>query len=178
MRFLFPATPFIVITAGVGSVSILQHLRSFYGGLQVPLAAAALACWAALVASIAARDYFRENLVRGREVLSAMSMVRARHDLCGLAITGVDWWATGGYTHLHREVPIYLRFHDEGRNYPPGSEDAVRGFNYAIAPTHTPISNRFTVSGCWGAICLQNRAGTCTEVPADEINQILRETGT
>jgi hypothetical protein len=179
MRFLFPATPFIVITAGVGSVSILQYLRSLYGRLQLPLVAAVLACWAALAASIAARDYFRENLVRGSEVISAMKLARARHDLCGLGLIDVDWWATGGYTHLHRDVPIYLRFHSENqRNYPPDSEDAVRGFNYAITSTHTPISNRFSISRCWGVICLQKRAGICTEVAADEINQILRDTGT
>jgi hypothetical protein len=38
--------------------------------------------------------------------------------MCGLAVRDVWFWETGGYTWLHRDVPLYFADYDPGRTLP------------------------------------------------------------
>ncbi len=39
-------------------------------------------------------------------------------EMCGLAVRDVWFWETGGYTWLHRDVPLYFADYDPGRTLP------------------------------------------------------------
>ncbi|MBA3518960.1 MAG: hypothetical protein H0T75_15285 [Rhizobiales bacterium] len=179
IRFLFPAIPFIVITAGLGSASAIQLLQAAHRKLGRPqLASAAVACWIGGAGIVGFRADFREDWTRSSEVLQAMRAVRAQPDLCGLGLVDIRWWATGGYTHLHREVPMYLHSGPvDGVHLKPVHE-TQRGFNYAITQAQSPMPDIFDVKQCWGAVCFRKREGSCADPGSNEVNRVLRDSGT
>ena len=106
--------------------------------------------------------------------------------MCGLGVTGVPFYLTGGYTYLHRSVPLYfddftpvrhekgsavpLRFSvtmdGQSIREPPAGQLAleVNRFNYLIAPPGKAIDG-FRQLECFGEagseICLFRRPGPC-----------------
>ena len=65
----------------------------------------------------------------GAEPTRLLLVAHKLPDLCGLRIEGITWIFTGGYTWLHRQVPL---FNAPGNLRNPGE------FNYLIAPAGTP----------------------------------------
>jgi phosphatidylinositol glycan class B len=180
MRFLYPAVPMIMIVAGVGSAIVIHSLKSAYPKTDdMRIAAAALTCWVMMAALVGVGSSFRKQWFQRREELAAQAAARVQSDLCGLGLVGVDWWHTGGYTHLDRPVPIYLHSASSYGSHPSRdfSETILPSFNYAITTTQNPISNSFEVKGCWGNICLQRRGGVCSGDSTREINRLLKEQG-
>ena len=90
--------------------------------------------------------------------------------LCGVGIYQFPWWHTGGFAHLHRNVPML-----------PISDDAellrdAPSFNALIAPLpNSNIPPSFKPTECWNGVCLLQREGACTQPPpGDEVNAVLK----
>jgi hypothetical protein len=83
------------------------------------------------------------------------------------------WWESGGYTHLHRDVPIIPL-----ENAAQLATDAP-SINALIAPANSPgLPSGFGQSQCWQGVCLYERPGACTSPAAgEELNAYLRRIG-
>ncbi len=115
LRFILPALPVLCALAGIGIGVIQCHLRR-----TVPLLAVAVVLIASATSAVAFhRLTFRdlgqyENLKPGASAYDDFGSVNRlllaaheRPDLCGLKIEAVHLAWTGGFTYLHRLVPLY-----------------------------------------------------------------------
>ena len=112
-------------------------------------------------------------------MLGVQAAVRQEPELCGLGIVAVEWWRTGGYAHRGRDTSISLYL--QPREGQPGAvpelgAEALRTFNYAIAPASLRIGTQFQVKGCWDGLCLHRREGGCAAGGTGEANRHLIDT--
>jgi hypothetical protein len=130
LRFILPILPLLAVLAALGLQTVLDLRPS-------PVFAAALPASIVVVALISATglgQLTREQLGDGHErplndgdAVNRLLLVASwQPDLCGLLLGNGSPTFTGGYTYLHRRVPIYTR---QARG-----SDASRTnrFNYAI----------------------------------------------
>jgi hypothetical protein len=90
-----------------------------------------------------------------------------------------DWASTGGYAHLHRDVPIFALENDQDR-----ARQSTAAFN-AIVLTRGSLDDftpQFTLQRCSGDdddddVCVMRREGACTPAPDLEVNAMLRRIG-
>ena len=83
----------------------------------------------------------------------------------------MGWGWTGGYSYLHRNVPMYeISTQQELDKYTPF-------MNSMVAPgANGPKLGPYTRSTCWGELCFYQRPGPC-EPPGDySINKWLQDT--
>jgi len=93
--------------------------------------------------------------------------------VCGVGLYKLSWIYSGGYSHLHRDVPIVLVLRDSEL------EAQAPSFNALVTGGAFADQNMgFKSAGYWNGICLYRRAGPCVvSGRTNEINKILRETG-
>jgi hypothetical protein len=139
LRFVLPALPLLFAAAGPGLTALRERLgaherispRALHGALGATLAALALASAATLptltYGELGQSEHlgvtpdtdafaFRDELNR------ALLAAHQREDLCGLHIAPTGIIYSGGYTYLHRDVPVYGAFSPPGE---PGSVNYV-----------------------------------------------------
>ncbi len=129
LRFLFPALPLLCALAGLGISQLSRlHARAGWAGL------AALGL-AVTLSAVRLPGLTRRDVGVGATQQSAFNaggaenrLLWAAHqqpDLCGLLVRTQALAYVGGYTYLHRPVPLY------SAERPPANE---RHYNYVIAP--------------------------------------------
>jgi hypothetical protein len=133
-----------------------------------PVALAAALLWGGASAALAARS---PDFARGRSGLEA-TVQAGQGSLCGLALVGQHWASTGGYTWLHRDVPLYE----------VGDTDALvaawPGFDAAlVSPEYAGMLRGFRVERCWEGVCLARRPGGCAPTAAPALNAALAARG-
>ncbi len=184
-RFVYPALALLCILAALGTAEAVGWLERH---LPPPLAAAApaaaIALWMGLsVQRAVAFDTRATGLSRTLGVetshwrlyastLDAFDALALDGSACGVGLLGVGWAFTGGYAHLHRDIPIYemWRPDDYRRNAP--------AFDVTLASAR----DRAWVAGspvrCWSdGICLFRRPGGCEPRPGYHINKWLAAWG-
>jgi hypothetical protein len=128
----------------------------------------AAVAWAGASGALAARS---PAWSRGEGLLEATRRP-AELGACGVALVGLSWASTGGYTWLHRDVPIYLV--DDA----PALVAAWDGFDAAlVSPEYVPMLRGFAVDRCWPLVCVLRRSGGCTRVAAPTVNEQLTMRG-
>jgi hypothetical protein len=181
-RFVLPVVVLVILLAAVASGELAEALRRrrpAWRARVVPIAALA---WA-LASLAAAPRLSTEHLVRGdrggqdplywvrfegsKRSFTALSL---RKDVCGVALLGLGWAFTGGYTHLHHDVPLF-----ELRK--PEDPSAVEAHaNYLLSRGFAqPRLGAFVRERCWGPICLHRRAGGCEPRPGYDVNRWIAE---
>lgn len=173
-RFLFPALPFILLAAAIGTADVAAAMRRAWpgSGTRVLLAAVALG-WVATSASLAISDRFVRQVRNYASLLAAFGDLRRDDVVCGVGLVATPWYGTGGYAYLHRNVPLYVL------NPRDGSFDAWRApwdaFNRVLAPVRMPLPDpRFSRVGCYaGEYCVHARPGQCVAEPDRSINAYL-----
>jgi len=168
-RFIYPVLPLLLTLAAIGLIDFLQILErntKFHPSPQVTLLIAAsfvLACSLAL-----ASQFPRWEQSRGD--LRAFNRLSRDPQACAVAIYYDDWWHVGGYTYLHRAIPIFLfhRFSD--------AESVARTFNRIVAPESATLSlEGYSPSSCRDGVCVYEREGSCQAGGAEyEINEVLK----
>lgn len=184
-RFVYPTILLAVVLAAIGAAELLAWIRDRARGVAAGWVTAALflACWGGASLS-RALDYRTTSIdpldptpasrwSHAAWGLESMMLAGARPELCGLGLVATPWVWTGGYTYLHRDVPIFL-IQDE--------RDGVAtagGYNAVIAPAELmPNLREFSVRRCWpGGMCLGERPGPCRPVRGEQINDRLRAWG-
>jgi phosphatidylinositol glycan class B len=89
----------------------------------------------------------------GRAGLTALGRLRRVEPLCGVGLIGVPWYLTGGYTWLHRNVPML-----EVQNWSVFRSEA-RAFNAAVAPENIALPAPFEKGDCEAGLCIWQRTG-------------------
>jgi phosphatidylinositol glycan class B len=159
-RFIYPALLLLAVQAGLGLASLASraqawlHPRHPKAAAAAPALAGALWCLVAwLVWHGAAMQALR---ARVHNPLQAADYI-AGAPACGIALTGfgeASWAAYGGYTHIHQHVPLY---------WPPLPAESA--FDVWLGPDAPPPAAGFTLSRCFGTVCIWRRGGPCVSAP-------------
>ena len=166
-RFIFPAVACLIIVAAMGSAECITMLQNYSNQKVVRyLSATAAALWVATSASLAFAPGFSDNWFLSRQLIDASFWLSSQPDLCGLLIYDYKWTLTGGYAHLHRNIPVYsLRFDHELARH------STQAFNFIIlSRSSIPNFPEYTDIRCVGEvgsedICEIKRAGACHRDP-------------
>ena len=172
IRFIYPILAPAITLAAMGIVDLLDEIKAGMRFLENPrwvvaISVAFLFVSSALLAAHCA-DWYKTRWGDG-----AFDRLSREPAVCGVGIYRAIWWQSGGYTHLHRDVPIIPL---ESAAQLAKDSPAI---NALIAPVDSPgLPPGFGQSNCWQGVCLYERPGACTAAPADEeLNAYLRKIG-
>jgi hypothetical protein len=108
-RFIFLTVAIIVIVAAIGSAELVRRLKGRVPERRARIAALAIVpLWIGASAALAAQGKLRSEWSAAVAGAQASALLRVQPDLCGVGLVGVGTLDAGGYTHLHRPVPVYL----------------------------------------------------------------------
>ena len=103
-RFLVVAVPVLVMMMGVAAADLVSRLP-LLGTRRALLTGAA--AWLVAMVAISLGDSYRPFWVLDRNHIRAFREIGARPEACGLALVGIRWFHTPGYSGLGRNMPIY-----------------------------------------------------------------------
>ncbi len=172
VRFIYPILAPAITLAAMGVVDLLAEIKRGVRFLDNPrwVVAIGVAFLLGSSAMLAAQctDWYKTPWGIG-----AFDRLSREPGLCGVGIYGRIWWESGGYTHLHRDVPMV-----QVGSAAELAQDAP-DFNALIAPRDAPgVPSGFTELQCWRGVCLLERGGTCiSPKPDEELNGYLRKIG-
>ena len=172
IRFIYPILAPAITLAAMGIVDLLHEIKHGLKLLDNPRWVVAIGVAFFFVSSgmlaTHCADWYRTRWGDG-----AFDRLSREPGVCGVGIYRAMWWASGGYTHLHRNVPII-----PAESAAQLAQDAP-SINALIAPAASPdLPSGFVQSQCWQGVCLYERPGTCTSPAADEeLNAYLRRIG-
>lgn len=167
-RFILLSTTILVLLAALGSVDLVVAWCARTGRPARQWLALLVLCWAAGSASLAAGPTMAGQWRAHDPELGLVAEAGRLPKLCGLAFDRLKFWQVGGYTYLHRAVPLY--------STAPVSGDAIdpRDLPHAAAAFDTIITRADAVDAmprgyarmaCRGGsgdrLCLLQRPGGC-----------------
>jgi hypothetical protein len=164
-RFIFPAMACLVLIAAMGSADLIEIVRVRLRPHSARyLVAGGAALWVAVSTSLAFSSGFSSQWYRARDLIETEYWLAAQPDLCGLLIydRGIDYehsaFDSGGYSHLHRPVPLRLLGHE-----PDVAKRSSRAFNYIVLSRSSVVDFQpdFTLVKCMHNVCVIKRAGSC-----------------
>jgi hypothetical protein len=182
-RFVYPAILLVVVLAGVGTASAVSRVIATRPAAGRAVVAALVSVWVALSAWRAAE--FRSDgsfgftrpgasmWTQGRGGLESMEMLGSDPSVCGVGLVNVHWGWTGGYTWMHRDVPIVLVLD------PPSLRRYGAAFDALIVdpPNASAFGGGFRIERCWEDVCVLRRSGGCAALPGAHINAQLADWG-
>ncbi len=179
-RFVVPALACLMVVAALGSADLIERLRKLAPAASHALIAGGAALWLGTSAALAFAPGYRDNWFNSSDLIEASFSLAHDPDLCGLLFYNDDWATTGGYAHLHRNVPIYALADDQDT-----ARDSTEAFNAIILSRASldDFAGDFTLVDCWGAdddddaVCIMKRKGDCTSMADLEVNEMLRRNG-
>ncbi|HEV2867481.1 MAG TPA: hypothetical protein VGX37_13310, partial [Allosphingosinicella sp.] len=108
-RFIFLSVAIVVIVAVIGSAELVWRNRERLSGGRLRLFAGGLvAAWIALSAALGSASWLNYGWQQFAAGSQAVTALRSEPSLCGVGLLRVGFWDTGGYTYLHRPLPIYV----------------------------------------------------------------------
>ena len=166
-RFIYPVLPILVTLAALGLVEIASFLRCRLSVSLSPRMAVA----AGLIFCVALSAWFASKMHWDKSSGGLITFDRLSRDpdVCGVGVYKLPWTLTGGYVHLHRDVPFLL----VNRGTP--LERQMLNFNALVSLGQmNDLPMGFTEEGCWNGVCLYRRPGPClSSPPVYEVNRML-----
>ena len=185
-RFVYPALPLLVLCAAIGSAELCRWATRLPGPPSVrhALATFVALAWLAGSFAVARTEPSRTEWLRGNAGLEFL-LRAGREARCGVALLGARWDMTGGYTALHRDLPLHLLYLDDQDDWDTDAFDAW------IAPAgwleRMPLAARagFERQQCrrqlaqgFEELCYWNRRnGACVRQSATEAQRVLEARG-
>jgi len=174
-----------LILAGFGAASLVRWVEERRNARVASLAVIGLiALWFAMSidgarsfhASKTQLAYFygqeQDHWLRRRGGLLGMRELGAEPGVCGIGLAGIGWGDTGGYTYLHRKIPVFPF---------PNQEvlwKFVPHFNAMLVQAGKPEKlGPFERQRCWEDACIYVRDGACVELVDWDINSVLERAG-
>jgi len=166
-RFIYPAVVMAMVLAGIGTALAVAWAAQRFGGENQQSRAAAgaaallMAAWCGTAWAVWHGGALAPMLQRDHDNLQAMSFARSLPEMCGLGIYGWQAWDRfGGYTHLHRPVPMFWP-KDE-----PALSESAAGFNTVLYRSPAPPGfYGYKPLQCFGEACVATRPGACEARP-------------
>ena len=167
VRFLYPLVPIELTLAALGVVEVAPALNV---GRKSPLTSRAIAV-GGLSFCVLSSCLFIPHLDWSRNFggFAAVDQLSQDSTLCGVGLYRLGWGYSGGYTYLHKNVPmIELSQVSE-------LEEEWPSFNAVVSRGSLPGSQGgFELEACWNNVCLYHRPGACTPPQKDkELNRML-----
>jgi hypothetical protein len=179
-RYIILAGTIFVLLAALGSAhwSAVWAGRMRRGLAWVP-GAAVCGAWAVASILLATGGEFKTYWSDYRPQLDLSRLAGRNPALCGISLNHLEFWETGGYTYLHRDVPIYITDGYPRNPAPHDAKDrAESAFNAMIIPVRLAggVESPWRRKSCIGTVCLFERSGGCDPAAAraSEINTLLR----
>jgi len=168
-RFIYPMILLLTMLASIGFAQLASWGAQALRGRKVPPNAAitasaglSVALWAMASFHVWTDTTMTELRARVHDNLSAANFVADMPAICGLGLYGEkgrDWARYGGYTVLHRPVPLFW----------PEDERELRaqtaGFNFLLYTAVPPPELGFETTRCFGKTCIAQRPGECAALP-------------
>ena len=170
-RFLYPVIPTLLTLAALGLIEIATALNR---RIKTPVSSKAIVVvslvFCSFTSGLFASRFYRWG--HGSGGLIAMERLSLDPSVCGVGLYRVPWYLTGGYSYLHRNVPIILVTRDSEL------KPQMPGFNALVTwGTLADPKMGFEATKCWSGTCLYRRPGSCmTSSQYNEINRTLRQT--
>ena len=168
-RFIYPVLLLLTTLVAIGIAQLADwgaawlRARLNAGRAAAALSAAfLLGCWGLTASSLWNSSAFGQLRHRASDELAAMSFASRLPALCGLGLygrDGKDWVWYGGYTHLHRPVPMY---------WPKDADELAAtapAFDTLLYSAALPAEWGFTPVRCFGEVCVGRRPGSCEARP-------------
>jgi GPI mannosyltransferase 3 len=175
-RFVYPAYACLIIAAALGSADLVETIRTRFGperGRQALQAAVVL--WIATSCSLALTSIFIHNWSAGTQLARSFFWLHDQPQACGVQLLDHRWDETGGYTHLHRNIPMYDGVTD------PRTTGRWTAYNYIVLDReHTAqLPGQYQVQRCFGTgngsdVCVAGRPGACATSPLPSLLQQKR----
>lgn len=115
LRFVLLAMTLLVILAALGTATLVAMAERH----RAAWLAAAFGGWALVSLLLAFHGEMRFRWAEGSPALSAAAIAGRDPKLCGLAAYDLRYWQSGGWTFLHRDVPVYPVTARDELGYPP-----------------------------------------------------------
>lgn len=195
-RYILLTTTIVIFLSAVGTGDMVRWAQQRVQGRHALLPVyGAILLWAAMSLALSFGERMRIYWTSFNQGISAVSMVGRQPQACGVALYGLPFSGTGGYTYLHRPIPIY-QFDTHLLSLSPGRVAAELNrsspaFNFLIASADVAanVPPGYRKVNCWSqpkgiseqlpaanrALCAYERAGGCTGNIAAryEINRLL-----
>ena len=108
-RFVVAGLPPLVLLMGLGTADLLAR----FAVPGVGTVSAVIAGWSIAMLAVCYGDTYRPYWTRHGNHVLAFEQVGRQPDACGVALVGIRWWQTPGYSGLGRNIPIYEITSDE-----------------------------------------------------------------
>lgn len=172
-RFIYPAVVLATALVAVGLAQLTAlaaaalHRRGVAHRAAAALAALIVAAgWGAIALAVWSGPSLTALRGRAHNELVAMAFAHRMTPLCGLGLYGKDAWVRyGGYTYLHRRVPMYWPADEAALTADAVAFDALIYDRAARPALPVPAGLGFTPVRCFRDICVARRAGSCTARP-------------
>jgi GPI mannosyltransferase 3 len=179
-RFVFPAFACLALVAAMGSADLIERMRQLRGPGRAGRALVAMGAvlWVGTSVALAFAPGFKDEWLVAGDLIEASFRLAHQPDLCGVLFYNDDWPSTGGYAHLHRNVPMFALEEDKDT-----ARQSTAAFNAVILSREflDDFAPQYTLQECSGDedddVCIMKREGACTRAPDLEINAMLRRTG-
>jgi phosphatidylinositol glycan class B len=157
VRFLLPILPLALVISSVGLTELAIRLTN--PAVTIALAASvatalAIHAWSPTERAFGRSDSSLSVWHSGEDYILTMWQAEARPDLCGIALVGTQPWWTGGYTNMHRDVPMYV------------NADHLASTNYVVGQRAEALPPEFERVFETGLYALFRRSGSCASDPA------------
>ena len=124
MRFIYLALAAMPILIGLGASRLLRLMSARWGRGTVVVGAPAFLALSALLSLYIATGPLGGRWFFQRGIVHAFLAAHREPGLCGLQVHGKPPWGSGGYTYLHRDVPLMF--------VPPVSEVHLPGVAHPL----------------------------------------------
>jgi GPI mannosyltransferase 3 len=103
-RFIIAGLPFLVLLIGLGMADLVTRVNE---AARSRTQAAVLAGWGVAMMAGGLSDTYRPYWTRDGNNVLAFEDVGRQPDACGVALDGIGWWQTPGYSGLGSNIPFY-----------------------------------------------------------------------
>jgi hypothetical protein len=173
IRFIYPVLPLAITLSAIGFTDSLASLRTRWKLREFSLSVVA----AGVLCFVLSSAFLIPKLItsyKASGALVAMDHAGRDAEICGvgIALDEISWWKPGGYSHLHRDIPIVPVMN---RADLLSKSPAINALIASASSSEAPEA--FVKSDCWHGVCLYRRAGACSAPQAeDTLNEFLRRT--
>jgi hypothetical protein len=166
-RFVVAALPMLVLLIGFGTAETLAR----FGPVTPPRVALTIGAFVVAMVAVSFGDTYRPYWTRHGNHILAFEDVGRQADACGVALVGIRWWQTPGYSGLGKDVPIYEM---ATATDPPRIYAAANYVLQATKATPPPAPYERWREYTRPLQYLYRRPGGCTPDPA---SQVIRPPG-